>query len=97
MGFKEVRAVLIEALRSGDYRSEKRPDIEEKNLLYTGVVDEAFVIRLLLRCAGWEYRTSRHHSREVECHIFIPTMGGEQWYIKAYLEPAHAVFISVHR
>jgi hypothetical protein len=97
MGFKEVRALLIEALRSGVYDVEKRADTEEKNLLATREVTPEFVARLILRCASWEYSTSKHHFRDVQCHVFTPTMAGERWYIKAYLEPANAVFISVHR
>lgn len=96
MGSREVRALLIEALLSGVYYSEQRSDWEEKNLLYSGAVDAAFVVQLLRRCAGWEYSTSRHHSRDEDCHIFTPTMAGERWYIKAYLAPDRAVFISVH-
>jgi len=96
MGFKEVRALLIEALRSGDFISEPRPDIAKKNLLYTRAVSPEFVAQLLLRCAGWEYSTSRHHFRDVECHICTPAMAGERWYVKAYFEPGRAVFISVH-
>ncbi|HEX2207159.1 MAG TPA: hypothetical protein VHG93_05715 [Longimicrobium sp.] len=97
MGFKEARALLIEALRAGRFIHEERSDIDEKNLLSAGAVAPAFVIRLLLRCAGWEYRTSRHHFLDVDCHVFTPTMAGDQWYVKAYLEPGRAVFISVHR
>lgn len=96
MGFKDVRALLIAALRSGHFISEPRSDVEQKNLLSSGTVDEDFVIQLLPRCAGWEYGTSRHHFRDVDCHIFTPTLAGERWYIKAYFEPGHAVFISVH-
>src|SRR5687767_9195061 len=61
MGFKEVQALLIEALRAGLYKAEDRSDVREKNLLYTREVTPAFVIHLLSRCAGWEYSTSRHH------------------------------------
>lgn len=96
MGFKEARALLIEALRSDLYDHEQRSDGDGKNLLASGAVDPAFVIRLLLRCAGWEYSTSKHHFRDVDCHIFTPMMGGERWYVKAYLQPVGAVFISVH-
>ena len=97
MGFKEVRALLIEALRSGVYESEERSDSEWKNLLASHVVDEDTVIRSLLRCKGWEYSTSRHHFLDTDCHIFTPTVGGEQWYIKAYWRHGLAVLVSVHR
>lgn len=96
MGFKEARAFIVDALRSARIRHEHRADIEEKNLLRSRVVDEAFVARLLLRCAGWEYSTSRHHHLDVECHIFTPALGGERWYIKAYVQDDLAFFISVH-
>ena len=59
MGFKEARARLIEALESGHYDSEERSDPEQKNLLDSGVVRPDFVVRLLHRCAGWEYSSSK--------------------------------------
>lgn len=96
MGFKDARAMLIEALRSGQFINDDRSDAAEKNLLSTGEVNQAFVIQLLQRCAGWEYSTSKHHLLDAECHIFTPTVAGERWYLKAYFEPGHAVFISVH-
>lgn len=96
MGFKDVRKRLIEALRTRQYTNEERLNAASKNLLASGDVDDAFVIQLLLRCAAWEYGTSKHHFLEVDCHIFTPTLEGARWYIKAYLEPARAVFISVH-
>lgn len=98
MGFKEARRRLIEALQSGNIDFEKRPDFREKNLLFTGEVDAAFVIRLLRRCAGWEYSTSKHHFlKDTWCHIFTPQLRGQRWYVKAYFLTATAVFISVHR
>lgn len=96
MGFKDARALLIEALRLELYTHEDREDREHKNLLYSGQVTPEFVVDLLLRCAGWEYSTSRHHFHDEDCHIFTPSMGGERWYIKAYRGPAGVVFISVH-
>jgi hypothetical protein len=97
MGFKEVRAQLIEALQSDRVRNEARADAGDKNLLWAGIIDEDDVVRLLRRCTGWEYSTSRHHTLDVDCHIFTPSMGDERWYIKAYLQNELAVFISVHR
>jgi hypothetical protein len=96
MGFKDARKLLVEALRAKEYDHERRGDIAQKNLLYAGVVTADFVTELLLRCQGWEYSTSRHHFLELDCHIFTPKKDGEQWYIKAFLEPERAVFISVH-
>lgn len=96
MGFKEARARLIEALRSNQFTHDERTDVEDKNLLASRAVTREFVIRLLLRCAGWEYSTSRHHFRDIDCHIFTPTIGGERWYIKVYWNHGNAVFVSVH-
>ncbi len=96
MGFKEVRALLIKALQADQFIEEPRTDAAEKNLLSTGAVTSDFVIHLLRRCAGWEYSTSRHHTRDVDCLIFTPSTGGQRWYIKAYLQDEWAVFISVH-
>lgn len=97
MGFKEVRAKLIQALLDDNIDYETRPDIGEKNLLCTGEVEGELVVRLLRRCAGWEYSTSRHHTQDLDCHIFTPVLGGERWYIKAYFRPdGVAMFISVH-
>lgn len=97
MGFKEARTLLIEALQSDRHRAESRSDINEKNLLHTGVVTPEFVVYLLYRCAGWEYETSKHHFHDTWCHTFTPHARKEQWYIKAYFLPEdEAVFISVH-
>lgn len=96
MGFKEIRALLIGALQSDHVISEPRPDAAEKNLLSTQEVTNEFVIHLLHRCAGWEYSTSKHHTQDVDCHVFTPSLGGQRWYIKAYLQSEWAVFISVH-
>ena len=38
MGFKEVKAQVIECLHSGKVRHEQRGSIDVKNLLATGVV-----------------------------------------------------------
>jgi len=98
MGFREVRVLLIEALRSANYDGEQRADVWEKNLLHTGQVNAGFVVRLLGRCAGWEYDTSPHHSLEgIWCHVFTPRLEGDRWYIKAYFRrDGVAMFISVH-
>lgn len=96
MGFKEIRTLIIEALQSGRVRHEGRADADAKNLLSARIIKEDDVVRLLHRCKGWEYSTSRHHTLDVDCHVFTPSMGDEQWYIKAYLRNELAVFISVH-
>lgn len=97
MGFREARAWFVDALQSGRVRHEGRADAEDKNLLSARIITNDQVVRLLRRCTGWEYSTSRHHALDVDCHIFTPSLGDERWYIKAYVLNESAVFISVHR
>lgn len=98
MGFKDVRALLVDALQTNQFATEMRPDIDRKNLLAVKEVTPVFVARLLLRCRGGDYETQRHHLYpDVPCHVFTPVLDGEGWYVKAYFVSARAVFISVHR
>lgn len=98
MGFKAARELLIDALESGKYQHEWRADIEEKNLLAVGDVSPEFVVCLLRRCAGGQYRSSPYHfDQRILCHEFTPRLDGERWYVKAYFLSASAVFISVHQ
>lgn len=98
MGFHDVRGLLVDALESGRYQHERRNDMESKNLLAVGDVTPEFVVRLLRRCGGKQYRASPHHfDQSVVCHAFTPELDGERWYVKAYFLSADAVFISVHQ
>ena len=98
MGFKDVRARVIDALESGLYQHEGRDEQAQKNLLYSRKVTPEFVVGLLLRCSGDQYETRRHHfETQYLCHIFTPELGGERWYVKVFFRPSGAVFISVHR
>jgi hypothetical protein len=98
MGFKDVRALLVDALRSDQFGFEDREDIDEKNLLAAEKVTVEFVIRLLLRCDGHEYECRKHHTLpRVLVHVFTPLLGGERWYVKAYFLSSRAIFISIHR
>jgi hypothetical protein len=98
MGFRDVRARVIDALESGLYQHEERDEQEEKNLLHSREVTPEFVVKLLLRCSGDHYMTSRHHFEpRYLCHIFTPELRGEPWYVKVYFRSSNAVFISVHR
>lgn len=82
--------------------------IEGKNLLATGEVTVDDVIGLLNRCRGDQHETTVNRVGDAPpVHIFKPTGGGEQWYVKAYVIVDVAedddsgsdvtVFISVHR
>ena len=97
MGFKDVRCLLIDALESGRYQHEYRDDMESRNLLAVGDVTPEFVIQLLQRCQGRDYKaTPYHYDPRILCHQFTPTLDGQRWYIKAYFLWSDAVFISVH-
>lgn len=80
----------------------QRGDIDTKNLLATGKVSEAEVIRLLGCCKVQEYRTTPHDDdASIAVHIFKPigVAGGlpsRRWYIKFYFVEPNVVFMSVH-
>lgn|SRR5690606_15135959 len=98
MGFRDAQRRLIAALEEGRYGFEARDALEEKNLLAIGEVSAEFVILLLGRCKGTQYRESPHDfDREIVVHTFLPETAGGRWYIKAYFLSDDAVFISVHR
>jgi hypothetical protein len=96
-GFRTARRLLVAALTEGRYEAEDRADIEAKNLLFTGDVDAAFVVRLLNRCPGTAYRASPHHyDSSIIVHEFFPRDGNTVWYIKVYFLDEIARTMSVH-
>ena len=99
-GFDEAVRLTIEALRDGGFQHEPRPFASGKNLLATGEMTVAEVIRLLRRCPGTRYEVSVHHiDPTLEVNIFKPTAAGVRWYIKSYLvesDEITVIFISVH-
>jgi hypothetical protein len=97
MGLRDVRCLLVDALESGRVQHEYRADMESKNLLAVGDITPEFVVRLLQRCQGREYRATPYHAdAHIVCHEFKPACDGQRWYVKAYFLSADAVFISVH-
>ena len=52
MGFKDIRAVLIDCLKSGSYEHEIRDDMQTKNRLFNGTVSVTEVIDMALACTG---------------------------------------------
>lgn len=98
MGLRDVRCLLIDALESGRVQHEYRADMESKNLLAVGDVSPEFVVRLLQRCQGRDYKATPYHlDPRVLCHEFKPCLDGECWYVKSYFLSGDAVFISVHQ
>lgn len=97
MGFRDIRKQVIDALNSGAVQHEARGDINDKNLLATGAMTIADVIRLLSRCRGNQHESSPHHQdASIEVHVFKPLDDGTQWYIKLYCIDPDVWFISVH-
>jgi hypothetical protein len=78
MGFKDVRALLIECLEQGRWSAEVRRDIDVKNELATGEMQPEKAIHLLQRCRGDQYGSSPYHAnRKIACHEFKPVdVGG---------------------
>jgi len=97
MAFKKARSRIIAALGTGNYSHEARDARRERNLLAVGDVSVAFVIGLLKRASGSDYRESPHHwDAETPVHVFLCRCGEERWYVKAYFIDDGARFISVH-
>lgn len=93
-GYSSVKRALIAALRSGNYQHAVRNDIDEKNLLATGVVSAAEVIHCVTRSHGGQYSCSPlHGSVNIPCRL-IRSHG---WYIKFYFIEPDTYFISVHQ
>lgn len=92
MGFNEAKKRAIECLIAGNYGSEARGDIDDKNYLITGQLSCEELITILKRCRGNEHSQSRHHaSSSIDVHVIVSS----DWYIKFYFHP-ELMFISVH-
>lgn len=98
MGLKDTRSRAIECLQTGRVQAVERVDIDEKNLLKTGVVTPDEVIKLLNATRGPQYKTRPHKDdASVEVHYFEPNVAGVDWHIKLYFLDPDCWFISVHR
>lgn len=98
MGLKDTRSKAIECLKMGRVQAAERPDINEKNLLKTGLITSDFVIKLLNSTRGEQYKTQPHKDDSgVLVHYFEPTVAGEDWHIKLYFLDPDCWFISVHK
>lgn len=104
MGLTDARKQAIECLRNGSVEHEARDNIDEKNLLLTGVLTIDQVIKILNCAKGLDYSSTPHKdSKEIEVHIFKPKakLEGESknsnWYIKFYFVDPGIMFISVHK
>ena len=97
MGFKAVKAKILECLERGDVSHEQRGDIDIKNLLAIGQVSLDDVAQIIARARGDSYSSSPHHMvPSIDVHIVKTRHGSQDWYIKWYFVDPSSVFISVH-
>jgi hypothetical protein len=98
MGFKTVKKLIIQKIRSKQIQHEQRIDSYKKNLYAHGLVSDAEVIALISICRGNDYKVEPLHAdRSIDVHFFRPLKEGVKWYIKVYMLEPDAWFISVHR
>ncbi|QSR36410.1 hypothetical protein CFI10_15765 [Marinobacterium iners] len=97
MGYKDVKALVLTCLQSGNILHASRGDIDTKNLLCTGQVTSEEVAEIIRRSRGSDYVCSPHHSVSgVDVHIIQRSHKGVAWYIKWYFVEPNSIFISVH-
>jgi hypothetical protein len=97
MGFKAVKAKMLDCLERGDISHEQRGDIDIKNLLAIGQVSASEVAEILGRARGDSYSSSPHHLDDgIDVHVVKTRHTGKDWYIKWYFVDPSSVFISVH-
>ena len=97
MGFKAVKAKILDCLQRGDVSHEQRGDIDIKNLLAIGQVSLGDVADIIARARGDAYTSSPHHfDASIKVHVVKTRHGGQSWYIKWYFVDPSSVFISVH-
>lgn len=98
MGFREDRAQMLQALRSGRVFHEQRSYFEDKNVLATGQISEQEALVLLAAVRGSQAEVSVHHYDPLQkVWILKPEVAGVRWYLKAYLQDDCLVFLSFHR
>ena len=98
IGFSRAKRNVLKCLEEKNYLHEERGNIQVKNLLAAGEVDDKFVSALIRKSKGIHHESCPHHySSETEVHI----IRYDGWYIKFYfidVEPNHrTTFISVHQ
>lgn len=97
MGFREVKAHVIDCLNNGYVLHEERGNIDIKNLLSIGVVSLNDVASIIGSSRGDSYFCSSHHlDSSINVHIIKSRYAGKNWYIKWYFVEPDCVFISVH-
>lgn len=91
MSLQAIQTAVRQAFGIGAFSHVPRPDIEEKNWLYTGKLSRDEVIELLHACAAVNYSVSNHHAiPRIKVHEFKvhKTMQDHPtWYVKIYFQP----------
>ena len=97
MAFSEIKKQVIYCLKNNHISHEQRANIDIKNLLSTGEISLEKTIKILSRCRGNEYSTSKHHSApSIDVHIVKTRYMSKNWYLKWYFLEPDCIFISVH-
>ena len=94
MGFNEAKIKLLEALDSGSFQHASRNEIDQKNLLHTGVVTKEDVKNIVVKCNGTHHERSFHHSIS---SLTVHVLKRDGWYIKFYFIDPDVFFLSVHK
>ena len=95
MKFAEARRLFIESLINQEFLIfRNRPEIMDKNKLYTRGVDVKFVLDKINECKKGNYDTEFSlEADDNKAHIFIK----DRWYIKYILKDGMVNIISVHK
>lgn len=97
MGFKDIKFKVIQCLKQGRVYHEQRNNIDVKNLLAIGVLEQKNVATIIASASGDEYTHSPHHYDDsVTVHVIKTRYACFYWYIKWYFIDDNTVFISVH-
>jgi len=97
-GFLAIRKQLLNCLRSGRILHEPRKDRENRNLLFTRVVNVEGVIEMVKSCTGGSLSSTPHHAfPQILAHVLKPSGKFKGWYLKFYFIEPNTIFISVHK
>jgi hypothetical protein len=81
MEFKQVKACLVQAIKSGNWEAEGRAE-GSKNLLKD--IGAELACSIVNATRGTQAESSSHHFLAVTVWIFKPIYKGEKWYVKFY-------------
>ncbi|HJM49286.1 MAG TPA: hypothetical protein QGF63_05485 [Alphaproteobacteria bacterium] len=94
MGFRDAKRRVIQALKGSVFQHAVRGEIDEKDLLHSGVVTKEEVLEIVKMCNGTHHTETPHH---LDGSIVVHVLKRDGWYIKFYFVDTNAFFISVHK